>query len=319
MPALIATEAQAAWGCIGVPDLLSHRENAVFAVTLPDGSRAALRVHRVGYKTTDEIAAELVLCDALAATGFPCPQGQRTLAGGWLWQGPGAAVASLVSWVDGEALGQGDAPLPPNALALYEKLGASLAQLHKALPAGSLTARRPAWDLEGLTGPDPIWGRYWDSSILSEAEVALVLRARDVARERLRNLPAEAQVPLIHGDALRENILVAEDGLALIDFDDCGPGYRLYDVATALTQSLDDPLLPKLRDAVLQGYATVTDLEPEERAALPLLSMLRSFCALAWVVPRYPAGHPKSPLYKARALHAAKAVLAGDDFLSVRR
>ena len=287
MPALIATEAQDAWGCVGEPELLSHRENAVFAVSFPDGARAALRVHRVGYKTTAEIAAELALCDALAATGFPCPRGHRTKDGEWLWQGPGSAVASLISWVNGDALGQGDAPLPPNALDLYEKLGAALASLHAALPQGPLTAQRPAWDLDGLTGTDPIWGRYWESPILTEAEMSLILRARDLARERLLALPDAALAPLIHGDALRENVLVTQDGLALIDFDDCGPGYRLYDVATALTQSLDDPLLPDLRDAVLRGYEVVTPLGDEERAALPLLSMLRSFCALAWVVPRH--------------------------------
>lgn len=319
MPALIATEAQAAWGCIGAPELLSHRENAVFAVTLPDGARAALRVHRVGYKTTDEIAAELAICDSLAAAGFPCPKGRRTTEGGWIWQGPGSAVASVVTWVEGAPLGQGDAPLPPNAVALYESLGALLARLHNAIPEQRDTRLRPGWDLDGLTGPEPIWGRYWESPILSETEASMVLKAREFARERLLDLAPTALVPLIHGDALRENVLVATGGLALIDFDDCGPGYRLYDAATALTQSLDDPRLPDLRDAVLQGYDSVTPLGAAERAALPLLSMLRSFCALAWVMPRYPSGHPKGPLYKARALRAAEAVLAGEDFLNVRR
>ncbi|WP_424966326.1 phosphotransferase enzyme family protein [Dinoroseobacter sp. S375] len=319
MPALIATEAQAAWGCIGTPELLSHRENAVFAVTLPDGARAALRVHRVGYKTIDEIAAELALCDALAAAGFPCPRGQRTEAGDWIWQGPGAAVASVVTWVEGAPLGQGDAPLPPNAPALYEALGALLARLHTASPVLDRSPGRQGWDLDGLTGPEPIWGRYWESPILSEAEASMMVRARDFARDRLQELTPAAQVPLIHGDALRENVLVTEQGLALIDFDDCGPGFRLYDVATALTQSLDEPCLPDLRDAVLRGYEDVSPLGAAERAALPLLSTLRSFCALAWVMPRYPSGHPKGPLYKARALRAAEAVLAGEDFLSVRR
>lgn len=317
MPALIAATAQAAWGCVGVPDLLSHRENAVFAVVLPGGARAALRVHRPGYKSDAEIAEELAFCAGLADAGLRCPRGVPTLSGDWLWHGDTGQVVSLVSWIDGAPLGAGDRALPPEAPHLYGELGAVLAALHRAAAdLGGVGTGRPAWDLDGLTGAAPLWGRYWESPVLSRDEAALVLRARGHARAFLVEAAQDLGRSVVHGDALRENVFVTEDGLALIDFDDCGPGYRAYDLAVALTQSLDDALLPALRDALVSGYADVAPLSAAERAALPVFSMLRSFSALAWLGPRYPAGHPKVPLYKGRALRAAEDVLAGRDFLS---
>ncbi|MDD9717801.1 phosphotransferase [Dinoroseobacter sp. PD6] len=317
MPALIATEAQAAWGCVGTPELLSHRENAVFAVRLPDGARAALRVHRPGYKTAAEIAEELAFCAGLAGAGIACPRGVPTLAGDWLWHGQDGQVVSVVSWVAGAPLGAGDQDLPPEAPRLYAELGATLAQMHQAAAGlGGVGSARPAWDLDGLTGPDPIWGRYWESPCLSSAEAALMIRARNHARGILGDAGGELIRGMVHADPLRENVFVTKTGLALIDFDDCGPGFRAYDIAVALTQSLDDPALPVLRQSIVGGYAEVSALSEAELACLPVFSMLRSCCALAWVGPRFAASHPKLHLYKARALRAAEAVLAKRDILA---
>lgn len=321
MPGLIAAQAQDAWGCTGQPVLLSHRENAVFSVRLPNGARAALRVHRVDYKSASEIEAELAFCAGLAEAGIICPRGIKNRDGAWVWRGQDRVLASLVSWVDGNAIGSGDRPLPPEAPLIYRDLGASLARMHRA--ADAIQARpqliRPAWDLDGLTGANPIWGRYWENPDLDRIETQTILAARDLARARLIELEHAMSLGMIHADPLRENVFGTTHGLALIDFDDCGHGYRAYDLAVALAQSLDDPELPELYDAIISGYREAGTLTDADRAALPVLSMLRSFCALAWVVPRYPSGHPKGMLYKMRALRSAEAILSGVDFLSIRQ
>ena len=41
---------------------------------------------------------------------------------------------------------------------------------------------------------------------------------------------------LIHADMVHENILIDGSSLVIIDFDYCGFGYRLFDLATALTK-----------------------------------------------------------------------------------
>ncbi len=53
----------------------------------------------------------------------------------------------------------------------------------------------------------------------------------------------------MHADVLRENVFVAGKTLFLIDFDDSGFGFPLYDLGTVLSQDLYEP-----------GYATFAPL-----------------------------------------------------------
>ena len=90
---------------------------------------------------------------------------------------------------------------------------------------------RPRWDIDGLTGEQPLWGRYWEMALLTETQRDLVIAARDKARVFLRGYDGE--VTLIHTDALRENVFRGPYGLGLIDFDDAGFGYVMYDLAAS--------------------------------------------------------------------------------------
>ena len=73
--ARLARRALAAWGIEpSALDLLKYRENAVFRVSLADGRRYALRVHRAGYHNDDELRSELQWMHALAADGFDVPE-----------------------------------------------------------------------------------------------------------------------------------------------------------------------------------------------------------------------------------------------------
>ena len=63
------------WGLRdGNARMISHRENAVFAIRLNDGQPAALRLHRPGYNSVNEIWSELWWTNALAEAGFPAPK-----------------------------------------------------------------------------------------------------------------------------------------------------------------------------------------------------------------------------------------------------
>ncbi|MGZ5405781.1 MAG: phosphotransferase enzyme family protein, partial [Nocardioides sp.] len=50
------------------------------------------------------------------------------------------------------------------------------------------------------------------------------------------------------------NALFHRGAVKLIDFDDCGTGPRLYDLAVALWELRDRPDYPSFRDALLSGY-----------------------------------------------------------------
>jgi Ser/Thr protein kinase RdoA (MazF antagonist) len=51
---------------------------------------------------------------------------------------------------------------------------------------------------------------------------------------------------LIHADLRLANLMVDDQGLTAIDFDDCGFGWWVYDLASALSFIETDPRLPEL-------------------------------------------------------------------------
>lgn len=309
----LANTAARAWGGSSHgPRLLSHRENAVFEVALP-GGRAALRLHRPGYRSDAQIHSELDWTRHLVAAGFPAPPPVAMPDGGWLLHLGDAQRATVIGWMDGAPIGSGDDRLGAGSVSEYADIGALLARLHlDTIAMGAERFERPRWDIDGLTGAQPLWGRYWEMSLLSGDERGLIEAARNAARARLAAyLAGGAEVTLIHTDALRENVFRTVDGLALIDFDDSGFGFIMYDLAASLTQLVDDPLYPRVREAIMDGYASVRPLRDEDRAAFDMFAMLRAFSALGWTMPRLPADHPKLAAYVRRAVAMAGAFLAG--------
>lgn len=279
------------WGGLTAPPrLAAHRENAVWEVRLPAG-RAALRVHRAGYRDAAGIEAELLWMEAVAAGGVPCPEPIRC-EGGALLARPDGALVSCVRWIDA-------APFEPSPAAM-RALGGLAARLHDACDRADLPpSPRAPWDRDALTGPDPLWGRYWENPALSREEAALLLRARDAARERL---PGIGDVGLIHADLLRENVLAGPGGLHLIDFDDGGAGWRAYDLGTALVQHAGTADRAALRDAALEGYLAVRPLCGAED--VEMFVALRAMASAGWAMTRLPPGGPGLRRYAERALAA---------------
>src|SRR5215208_7215361 len=73
---------------------------------------------------------------------------------------------------------------------------------------------------------------------------------------------------LIHGDLHQENYLFDRGQVRTIDFDDCGYGHYLYDLAVTLfnVRSRDDT--PLLRQSFLAGYRSVRPLSSEHEQYL---------------------------------------------------
>jgi Ser/Thr protein kinase RdoA (MazF antagonist) len=211
--------------------------------------------------------------------------------------------ASAIRWLEGEALGESakpfDRPLT-QILDLYQALGALLGRVHLATDALTLPEgfTRPNWDREGLVGDQPLWGRFWEHHTATPDQRGTLIRARDALRERLAG-----DIGLIHADVLRENVLVSGTSVSLIDFDDSGFGFRLYDLGTALVQTVVHPEHPDLRDALMQGYGT-TDCDMVEA-----FTLARTLASVGWTMPRLPPGDPIHQSHLARALAVAKRVL----------
>lgn len=309
MPDAGARAALAAWGGRLIRPVLI-RENAVYEVEI-GGIRAALRLHRPGYQSAESIASELWWCAALAEAGFPAPRPIPCRAGS-LTAPAGDRLASLVTWLNGAPIGAFGTPLagsPAEQSALFTRIGALTAALHNATDALTLPPwfTRPAWDAPALLGEAPRWGPFWANPALSDSESALLQQARTEALQAL----AGRSLRLIHADLMRENLLDGSQGLALIDFDDSGWGFAFYDLASALIQNAEEPALPRLAAALIEGYGRHRPLPPEPARELTLMLMLRSFASCGWIVSRFPPGDPRQRLYAERALRMARLWLDG--------
>lgn len=290
--------------------LVAERENAVYEAALPEG-RAALRLHRPGYQSIDEIRSELDWMHALAARGVavPDPLGAPVVLST-------GRVATAVRWVEGEPLGAAGVPLagaPEQQCARFRAVGRAVARFHGASDSLDLGAgfTRHAWDIEGFLGAEPLWGKFWENPVLSDDERGLILRAREAARGVLEAFAERSgDYGLIHADVLRENVLVAGEAVTLIDFDDAGWGFRLYDLATLMSQNEDEPNAEDLLAAAVAGYRELRALPDEDVALLPVFVMMRRFASTGWVVPRSRPGEARVRAYAERALRAARAFMA---------
>ncbi|OCX59851.1 hypothetical protein BFP70_18195 [Thioclava sp. SK-1] len=300
------------WGGGAAPKLVKNRENIVFDAALANGQRVALRLHRPGYQDVQGIETELDWCEQLAAKGFPVPQPVRNATGALVGQIDDRLV-SCVSWLRGDPIGAAERSLGEDrdkiAQLGYDQ-GVLLAQLHNLTDAGACPARfdRQRWDSDGLLGEEPNWGRFWENPALTAEDTALLQRARARAKTVVRQAH---DIGPIHADVLRENVMRSAGGLSLIDFDDSGIGFRLYDLATAVVQSLHEPALADLVGGIILGYRSLRELPQNQADLLPVFVALRTFASAGWAISRIPADHPNMRTYAQRAVFMAQHVLDG--------
>lgn len=294
-------EAAAHWGATPVR-MIRNRENAVHEMRLPSGARAALRLHRLGYQSAAAIRSELWWCSALAERSVPVPAALPARSGGHLVQLSTGRVASAVTWLPGEALGEAGVPfrLPlPVLLDRHRALGALVRQVHEVTAGLALPPdfSRPRWDRAGLVGEAPFWGRFWDHPAAGAEDRAVLRAARAFLDARLADM---GRPGLIHADVLRENVLVDGAALALIDFDDSGWGYPLYDLGTCLSQNLAEPAHADIRDALMDGYGT------KDRDMVEAMTLARCCASVGWMMPRLRPEDPVVPRHIARAVDCAR-------------
>jgi Ser/Thr protein kinase RdoA (MazF antagonist) len=297
--------------------LIHHRENAVFRVDDPaDGSRWAMRVHRHGYHTSDEIRSELGWMDALREAGVPTPRARPGSDGDPLQHvapaggGPSLQV-DILAWIEGRSLAAGGGELEVHRLvgrtsALIQKHGRTWTP-----PPGF---SRPVWDLDALVGPRALWGDYAALAVLTAAQLALMHRAADRVRRRLDTFGRSPdRFGLTHGDLMPDNVLVADGVPYVIDFDDAGYGWHLYDLATLLADKVVDPSFAAVRDAWVEGYRTAASLPDEHLEQLDALVMARLLLGLGWMHTRRETAMARdfTPLVVQLACLQAEKLLGG--------
>ena len=276
---------------------VKYRENYVFRIDDAAGTYA-LRLHRHGYRSDAELLEELELVTALAAAGVAVPRVRPTIGGE-----PFCLVADddgdahqldMLEWIPGaDPLGDiGEAFLGSAAVdtATFQLLGALIAGLHATVTTlrRDRPSARPAWDADGLVGEHPVWGdprRVFDEGTPGRATVG---RAITLLRAELDAYgTAPDRYGPIHADFTPENVLVDDGGhLTVIDFDDSGDGYYLFDLATAAFFYLPHPRFDDVVEALLTGYQSVRPLSRDDLALWRPMLLARGLTYLGWAADR---------------------------------
>jgi len=122
-------------------------------------------------------------------------------------------------------------------------------------------------------------------ALISTGDAALCARALEVVWATTRTLAEEAGAfGLIHGDLHYENVLFHRGEAQAIDFDDCGWGFHLYDLAVILCELEGRPRYAELRDALVDAYAQIRRLPEDHAIHLRALFVLRRMQILMWVL-----------------------------------
>ena len=271
------------------PSLINLSENATYRLDDPvSGRKWALRVHRDGYHSRTAIASELAwLIDLrkskVVTTPVPLPGKD-----GELIQTVSHPAMSrprnvvLFEWEAGSEPGIGDEDL----VGPFEILGELTARMH----IHSRQWKRPpfferlTWDFETSLGSRPHWGRWQDGMGLNPVKIELFGRTVDLIGKRLSLYGKGAErFGLIHCDLRLANLLIDGKAVKVIDFDDSGFGWFMYDAATPVSFYEHDPKVPELVAAWLKGYKRVSGLSREDEEEIPTFIMLRRILLVAWI------------------------------------
>lgn len=309
----IAQQALPLWGFDGARiTLVAQRENTVFRLDAGHETYA-LRLHRADFRSDDELQSELMWMQALSQQKLTVPGVKRSLNNRYVEVVNGVQV-DVLTWVSGRPLGARGQPLTLiDRNATFYRFGAELARLHYLSDNWTRPSHftRKSWDIDGLFGDAPQWGRFWENPALSRDQAQMFATARDKARTELQ-AQGDLDYGLIHADLVPENVLLDGDQLVFIDFDDGGPGFRLYDIATALLRHQPETDYASLEAAFLAGYRSLRALDTK---LLPLFFMAKACAYVGWTMARMqePANAARNDRFITTALPLVRSYLGQPD------
>ncbi len=259
-------------------ELINYEYNATIKIEDSHGDKFALRMNINSLRSKENLQAELALISHLGThSAVKTPSPVKTLRGELstsirLDEADRDLHCVLYTWIEGKELG--DEPTEEQLFAL----GAAMARMHIAckdftLPQGAELSRLD----------DFFWGTqdmlFSSESELDESTQAKLKAGVDSINEIVSELYKNATPIVIHADLHGWNVMWNEGALTVFDFDDCGIGLPLQDLATALYY-LDTP---EQDEALKRGYQSVAPLPEADDRVLKALALHRRLLLLNYL------------------------------------
>lgn len=275
---------------------LKHVYNTTFRIAAPSGEQYVLRICHPRRTSVDVVQSELLWLVALrqeASVNVPEPVPNKHTQYVTVITDPSMpqpCLCALFHWTHGRFRSR---TLAPTHLL---QVGELTAHLHDHAtqwkrPAG-FTRRR----VDNLNPLRQERDDCFDETVAAQAIRAIVAvstpQAGTVVAAVIEKVWAMLQAlgeepdtfGLIHADLHQWNYLFHNGRAGAIDFDDCGYGHWLYDLAVTLYCLADHPNFAALKEAFLTGYRRSRPLTKEQEAQLGTFIALRTLQDLLWLI-----------------------------------
>lgn len=272
---------------------LGHGANVVFRVTTSDGD-TVLRLHQAGSVNAARLRSELHWLAAIRHNTkllAPFPAAARLQRGAQpflvlrhdLLPPPSTVYAVLFEYIEGEVK-----PACDLSARDLTRVGEYLGTLHSdgQFEAGA-DFDRPRLDWEGLFGAcspyaspeERLWAGAEQRAIMNELAEQLKAPLSELACR-------PAAMGLIHADLLAKNIVFRADAIAALDFEYCGWGFYLYDLAPLLWQLRGERAgdYDALEDALWRGYRSLRPVADADRELLESFIAARQLASIRWLL-----------------------------------
>lgn len=237
-----------------------------------------LKVSHHHWRSKTDIQFELEFLDFLHQQDIPVANPLKTTDGELLVTiraVEGDRYAALFTYAPGE-VPKGDLNTEQSAI-----MGNILGKIHRvALRFHSTTPRQPL-DLKYLLDDSLEVIRPY----LCQSDKDLLYLEETIAKIRQQVSCLEQKSPLwsvCWGDPHSGNVhFTVDNQITLFDFDQCGYGWRIFDLAKFLQVSLSAGIKCKVRDAFFVGYQQVQKLTDSELSSLQALTQMAHIWAWA--------------------------------------
>ena len=196
---------------------------------------------------------------------------------------PRIAYAALFEFIDGDVKSARDLrPVDVSRVGEYLGLLHTIGQL--SLPAGF---DRPGLQWEGFFGDNSPYASPAESDLIGDEQRAILDESAVRLRRPLSNLASRGDATgLIHADLLAKNIVFRERTIGALDFEFCGRGFFLYDLAPLLWQLKSERAADysELEEAIWTGYTSIRPVAEGERQRLEPLIAARQFASIRWLL-----------------------------------
>lgn len=265
---------------------VTFSENVTYVVTNEEGEKIGIiSLHRPGYHTVGELCDELLWMDEVRQeTDVTVPAVYRDKTGHFLRPlvipHMPRLYYSIFAFVPGKTLEtMGDC-----SETVAKQIGRMAAQLHEQAKRRARKRQKLdcfTWDIPELLGKQARWGSFM-AYPAQETQKRLLRQAADKICYHLEEYGRnERNYFLIHADLHAGNLLVQGDTVTLIDFDDCGYSWFLYDLGSFLSRQNEH--LTEWIDNWCTGYEYVAPLRAQDIAMIPSFMVLRRLVRLGWL------------------------------------